>query len=324
MVERPGENLSVRRQCALLNLPRSGVYRPGPVTGADDLAMMRLIDELHLKWPFYGSRRMVFELNQAGHGINRKRVQRLMRVMGIEALVPRPGTSKAAPGHKIYPYLLRGVSITEPNHVWASDITYIPMAQGFLYLVAIIDWASRAVLAWRLSNTMDTGFCIAALDEALARHGTPKIFNTDQGAQFTSAAFTGRLEAASITISMDGRGRFMDNIFIERLWRSSACCDLFMNSGCAVIKSCQRKGNAMPDDDMKAELERLRSENAALKKGASDGIRMKVSEKGAVSVYGMGRFPVTLYKEQWLKLLNMSEEIRAFIAENEARLKAKD
>lgn len=158
MVERSGENLSVRRQCALLNLARSGVYRSGPVTGADDLAMMRRIDELHLKWPFYGSRRMVFELNQAGHGINRKRVQRLMRVMGIEALVPRPGTSKAAPGHKIYPYLLRGVSITEPNHVWASDITYIPMAHGFLYLVAIIDWASRAVLAWRLSNTMDAAF----------------------------------------------------------------------------------------------------------------------------------------------------------------------
>ncbi|UPJ68243.1 IS3 family transposase [Bradyrhizobium sp. 191] len=220
MVERPGENLSVRRQCELLNLARSGVYRSEPVTSSDDLAMMRRIDELHLKWPFYGSRRMVFELNQAGYGINRKRMQRLMRVMGIEALVPRPGTSKAAPGHKIYPYLLRGVSITEPNHVWASDITYIPMAQGFLYLVAIIDWATRAVLAWRLSNTMDTGFCIAALDEALARHGRPKIFNTDQGAQFTSSAFTGRLEAVGIAISMDGRGRFMDNIFIERLWRS--------------------------------------------------------------------------------------------------------
>ena len=139
MVERSGEDLSVRRQCMLLNLARSGVYRPGPATRADDLAMMRRIDELHLKWPFYGSRRMVFELNQAGHGINRKRVQRLMRVMGIEALVPRPGTSKAAPGHKIYPYLLRGVAITETNHVWASDITYIPMAHGFLYLVAIID-----------------------------------------------------------------------------------------------------------------------------------------------------------------------------------------
>src|SRR5271168_1841899 len=196
MVERPAENLSVRRQCALLNLARSGVYRPALVTGADDLALMRRIDELHLKWPFYGSRRMVFELNQAGHGINRKRVQRLMRVMGIEGLVPRPGTSKAAPGAKIYPYLLRGVTITEPNHVWACDITYIPMASGFLYLVAVIDWASRAVLSWRLSNTMDSAFCVEALEEALGRYGKPRIFNTDQGAQFTSAAFTGKLEAA--------------------------------------------------------------------------------------------------------------------------------
>src|SRR5271163_2897514 len=186
MVERAGNELSVRHQCALLSLTRSGVYRSKPVTGADDLAVMRRIDELHLELPFYGSRRMTFELNKEGRGVNRKRVRRLMRVMGIEALVPRPGTSKAAPGHKIYLYLLRGVSITEPNHVWASDITYIPMA----------------------------------LDEALARHGAPKIFNTDQGAQFTSAAFTGRLEAAGIAISMDGRGRFMDNIFIERLWRS--------------------------------------------------------------------------------------------------------
>jgi putative transposase len=220
MVERPGKDLSVRRQCTLLNLARSGVYRPNPVTGADDLALMRRIDELHLELPFYGSRRMMFELNTEGRGVNRKRVQRLMRVMGIEALVPRPGTSKAAFGHQIYPYLLRGLAITEPNHVWAADITYVPMARGFLYLVAIIDWASRAVLAWRLSNTMDTSFCLAALDEALVRYGRPKIFNTDQGAQFTSAAFTGKLEAAGVAISMDGRGRFMDNIFIERLWRS--------------------------------------------------------------------------------------------------------
>src|ERR1700688_310465 len=220
MVERPAENLSVRRQCALLNLARSGVYRPGPVSGADDLALMRRIDELHLKWPFYGSPRIGVELKQEGHGINRKRVQRLMRVMGIEALVPRPGTSKAAPGHKIYPYLLRGLAITEPNHVWAADITYIPMARGFLYLVAIIDWASRAVLAWRLSNTIDSRFCVEALEEALELHGKPCIFNTDQGAQFTSAAFTDKLEKAGVAISMDGRGRFMDNIFIERLWRS--------------------------------------------------------------------------------------------------------
>jgi putative transposase len=220
MVERPSKDLSVRRQCTLLNLARSGVYLPEPVTGAEDLSLMRRIDELHLELPFYGSRRMRFELNKEGRGVNRKRVQRLMRVMGIEALVPRPGTSKPAPGHKIYPYLLRGMTIIEPNHVWAADITYIPMARGFLYLVAIIDWASRAVLAWRLSNTMDASFCMAALDEALLRHGKPRIFNTDQGAQFTSAAFTGKLEAAGVAISMDGRGRFMDNIFIERLWRS--------------------------------------------------------------------------------------------------------
>ena len=220
MVERSGKDLSVRRQCALLNLARSGVYRPKPAVAASDLTVMRRIDELHLELPFYGSRRMTFELNKEGRGVNRKRVQRLMRLMGIEALVPRPGTSKAAPGNKIYPYLLRGLAIVEPNHVWSADITYVPMAHGFLYLVAIIDWASRAVLAWRVSNTMDTSFCLAALEEALARYGRPKIFNTDQGAQFTSAAFTGKLEAAGVAISMDGRGRFMDNIFIERLWRS--------------------------------------------------------------------------------------------------------
>ena len=211
-VERAGSDLSVRRQCALLNVARSGVYRPQPEPDAQDLAVMRRIDELYLEKPFYGSRRMTFDLNEEGRGVNRKRVQRLMRLMGLEALVPRPGTSKAAPGDKIYPYLLRGVTISEPNHVWASDITYIPMANGILYLAAVIDWVSRAVLAWRLSNTMDSAFCVEALEEALQNHGKPRIFNTDQGAQFTSAAF--------IAISMDGRGRFMDNIFIERLWRS--------------------------------------------------------------------------------------------------------
>ena len=188
LVERPGVDLSVHRQCAVLNLARSGVYRPKPVIEGGDLALMRRIDELHLELPFYGSRRMTFELNKEGRGVNRKRVQRLMRVMGIEALVPRPGTSKPAPGHKIYPYLLCGLAITEPNHVWAADITYIPMARGFLYLVAIIiDWASRAVLAWRLSNTIDRRFCVEALEEALELHGKPRIFNTDQGAQFTES-----------------------------------------------------------------------------------------------------------------------------------------
>ena len=220
MIGRNAPRLSVRRQCALLGLARSGVYRQPSPPDPDDLALMRRIDALYLELPFYGSRRMTLALRAAGHAVNRKRVQRLMRTMGLEALVPRPGTSRPAAGHKVYPYLLRGLAITRANQVWAADITYIPMARGFLYLVAIMDWASRAVLAWRLSNTLDASFCVEALDEAVARHGRPEIFNTDQGAQFTAAAFTGRLEAAGVAISMDGRGRWLDNVFIERLWRS--------------------------------------------------------------------------------------------------------
>ena len=235
VVDRAGEDLSVRRQCALLDVARSSVYRPEPAADAGDLALMRRIDALHLELPFYGSRRMTYELNARdgppeGGPVNRKRVRRLMRIMGIEALVPRPGTSKPAPGHKIYPYLLRNAAIARPNHVWAADITYIPMARGHLYLVAVMDWATRAVLAWRLSNTMDVRFCLEALEEALARYGKPRIFNTDQGSQFTSAAFTGALERAGIEISMDGRGRFMDNIFIERLWRSIKYEEVHLNA----------------------------------------------------------------------------------------------
>ena len=205
-----------------------GVYSPKPLEEADDLAVMRSIDELHLELPFYGSRRMTFEPNKEGRGVNRKRVRRLMRVMGIEALVPRPGTSKAAPGHKIYPYLLRGLKIVEPNHVWAADVTYIPMACGFLYLVAIIDWASRAVLAWRLSNTNDASFCAAALEEALLRFGKPRILNNLvplSPPRLSPAAVT-----AGVVISMDGRGRFMDNIFIERLWRSIKYEEVHLNA----------------------------------------------------------------------------------------------
>jgi putative transposase len=191
---------------------------------------MKRIDELYLKMPFYGSRKMVLALRAESRQINRKRVQRLMQLMGLVALVPRPGSSKAAPGNKLYPYLLHGLTIDRPNQVWAADITYIPMAKGFMYLAAIIDWASRAVLAWRLSNTMDTGFCLAALDEALARFGKPDIFNTDQGVQFTSTEFTGRLTAAGIRISMDGRGRWMDNVFIERLWRSLKYGEVYLKA----------------------------------------------------------------------------------------------
>ncbi len=173
---------------------------------------------------------MTLQLRQEGHAVNRKRVQRLMRRIGIAALGPKPNTSKPAPGHRIYPYLLRDLKIERPNHVWCADITYLPIGRGFLYLVAVMDWSSRAVLSWRLSNTMDASFCVAALEDALARHGRPEIFNTDQGSQFTGRDFTGTLERSGIRISMDGRGRWMDNVFIERLWRSLKYEDIYLKA----------------------------------------------------------------------------------------------
>jgi putative transposase len=228
LVDRDHRTPSIRKQCRLLGLARSGVYRKPPPANDNDLALMRRIDELFTAWPFLGSRRMAALLRAEGHGINRKRVQRLMRRMGIAALGPKPRTTKPAPEHKIFPYLLRNLAIGRPNQVWAADITYVPIGRGFLYLVAIIDWASRAVLAWNLSNTMDVSFCVSALEAALARFGRPEIFNTDQGSQFTSAAFTGTLAAAGVRISMDGRGRWMDNVFIERLWRSLKYEDIYL------------------------------------------------------------------------------------------------
>jgi putative transposase len=226
-LDRDHPRLSVRRQCAMLGIARSGVYRRPSAANDDDLTLLRRIDELFTRWPFLGSRRMTAMLRAGGQAINRKRVQRLMRRMGIAAL-PKPRTTKPAPGHTIFPYLLRDVTVERANQVWAADITYIPVGHGFLYLVAVMDWSSRAVLAWRLSNTMDVSFCVSALEEALARFGTPEIFNTDQGSQFTSAAFTGMLTAAGIRISMDGRGRWMDNVFIERLWRSLKHEDIYL------------------------------------------------------------------------------------------------
>ena len=227
-LDRDHSAVSIRRQCTLLSLARSGVYRMPRPANDEDVALMRAIDELFTAFPFLGSRRMAILLREEGWSVNRKRVQRLMRKMGIEALGPKPRTTKPEPGHKIFPYLLRNMTIDRPNQVWAADITYIPIGRGFLYLVAIMDWASRAVLAWRLSNTMDVSFCVSALEEALARFGTPEIFNTDQGSQFTSAAFTGTLAKAGIKISMDGRGRWMDNVFIERLWRSLKYEDIYL------------------------------------------------------------------------------------------------
>ena len=222
MVVRDHPALSLSRQCRLLSLGRSSLYYEPKGESAETLLLMRRIDELFLKYPFYGARRMALHLRREGVWIGRRRAARLMSLMGLEAIYRAPRTSAPHPEHRIYPYLLRGLAIERPNHVWCADITYIPevVQRGFLYLVAIMDWASRYVLAWRLSNTLDASFCTDTLDEALTRHSAPEIFNTDQGSQFTSFAFTGRLQAAGIRISMDGRGRCMDNIFIERLWRS--------------------------------------------------------------------------------------------------------
>jgi putative transposase len=211
--------LSIAAQCELLGLPRSSYYYDPAPESPENLCLMRLIDEQYLATPFYGSRRMAEHLARAGHPVNRKRVQRLMRQMGLEGLFPGRKTTISAPGHKVYPYLLRGLAIDRPNQVWCSDITYVPLRCGYLYLVAVMDWYSRHVLAWRLSNTLDAAFCIEALEAAL-EHARPEIFNTDQGSQFTSEAFTSVLVRNCVAISMDGRGRATDNVFIERLWRS--------------------------------------------------------------------------------------------------------
>ena len=222
--------LTKTRRCELLGLPRStAYYRPESVT-ASDLALMRLIDEIHLAYPFYGSRRIRDELDTRGHRVNRKRVQRLMREMGIRALYPKRRTSAPGKGHKVYPYLLRDMRITRANQVWASDICYLPMARGFMYLVAIMDWYTRKVLSWRVSNTTDSDFCVEALEEALSRYGAPEVFNTDQGAQFTADAFTRVLRDRGVAISMDGKGRWIDNVFVERLWRSVKYEDVYLRA----------------------------------------------------------------------------------------------
>lgn len=236
MLIEPGhEELSVVRQCELLELARSSYYYEPVAESAQNLHYMRLLDEQYLHRPFYGSRRMTVWLRSQGYPINRKRVQRLMRQMGLEGLAPGPRTSRPGPEHKVYPYLLRNREITQPDQVWASDITYVPMPAGFMYLVAIIDWYSRYVLAWELSNTLDTGFCLEALENALVER-RPKIFNSDQGAQYTSTAFTRCLEDAEVDISMDGRGRAFDNIFVERLWRTLKYEEIYLKDYQSVLE----------------------------------------------------------------------------------------
>jgi putative transposase len=222
--------VTITRQCELLDMCRSSLYyQPQPVS-AGDLLLMRALDELHLEYPFLGARRLAVMLKRAGFDVGRRHVGRLMRLMGIEAIYRKPRTSLPATGHKIYPYLLGNVSIERPNQAWSADITYLPMAQGFLYLVAILDLYSRKVLAFRVSNAMSTDFCIEAVEEALARFGAPEIFNTDQGSQFTAENFIKPLEARGVRVSMDGKGRWIDNVFVERLWRSVKYEDIYLHA----------------------------------------------------------------------------------------------
>ena len=220
MIEPKHPRLSVSRQCLLLALPRSTHYHQAEPISPQSLLFMKLIDELYMLYPFYGSRQMARALRRQGYEINRKRIQRLMRVMGLEAIYRKPNLSRANAAHRVYPYLLRNLTVLRPNQVWATDITYIPVRGGFAYLCAVIDWHSRCVLAWELSNTLDAAFCVRVLKKAIQLHGVPEIFNTDQGCQFTSAEFTCVLLAHGIKISMDGKGRCLDNVFVERLWRS--------------------------------------------------------------------------------------------------------
>jgi putative transposase len=219
--------LSVRRQCELLGLNRSSLYYEPAAESAENLRLMRLIDQEYTAHPFLGSRRLTAWLGRQGEEVNRKRVQRLLRLMGLEAIYPKPKLSVAGRGHRVFPYLLRGVAIERPDQVWSADITYVPLAMGFMYLAATIDWYSRYVISWRLSNTLDGAFCLDMLEEALCR-GRPEVFNTDQGVQFTAEAWTGRLQAAGVSVSMDGRGRCLDNVFVERLWRSVKYEDIYL------------------------------------------------------------------------------------------------
>jgi putative transposase len=234
------DKLPVTRQCDILDLNRSSIYYIPVPLSAKDIEIMRQIDETHLAYPFYGSRKIRNELWAKGYDLGRDRVRRLMRRMGVEALYVKPRLSLAHPEHVKYPYLLRGIEITQANHVWSADITYLPMAKGFCYLVAIMDWASRMVLAWRLSNTLDSSFCLDALEEAVAKYGSPEIFNTDQGSQFTSEDFTHALLSRNISISMDGKGRWMDNVFIERLWKSVKYEDIYLKAYTSMTEA--RKG----------------------------------------------------------------------------------
>jgi putative transposase len=268
LIEAGHAELSVRRQCELLGLSRSSLYyEPVPET-AENLRLMRLIDQEYTAHPFLGSRRLTRWLMEQGEEVNRKRVQRLMRRMGLEAIYPKPKLSAAGRGHRIYPYLLRNVRIQRPDQVWSTDITYVPLACGFMYLAAIIDWFSRYVLAWRLSNTLDGSFCLEMLEEALSR-GRPEVFNTDQGVQFTAAAWTSRLESAGVAVSMDGKGRCLDNVFVERLWRTVKYEDIYLWRYEAVPQLQQGLGRYFPYYNHKRPHQSLEYHTPAVVYGAA-------------------------------------------------------
>jgi putative transposase len=237
MIEREHPQLTVLRQCELLELPRSSYYRQPTPESDENLELMRVIDETYLAYPFFGSRQMRDWLRLQGHRVNRKRVQRLMRQLGLEAIYRKPNTSAPHPEHRVYPYLLKKLGIDRPNQVWATDITYVPIQGGFAYLCAVIDWHTRRVLTWELSNTLDATFCTQAVRRALAEFGTPEIFNTDQGCQFTSAEFTQPLLAAGVKLSMDGKGRCLDNVFVERLWRTVKYEEIYLKSYTSLIEA---------------------------------------------------------------------------------------
>ena len=226
----PEHDLPIKQQAEVLEISRSTVYYESRPISVEDLWLMRRIDELHLNYPFAGSRMLRGLLWQQGLVVGRRHIRTLMKRMGIEAIYRKPNTSKPAPGNRIYPYLLRGLTVTRPNQVWAMDITYIPMARGFVYLAAVVDWFTRRVLAWKLSITMESSFCVEALEEALSKNKKPEIFNTDQGSQFTSEAFTGRLKKEGISISMDGKGRWRDNVFVERVWKSIKYEEVYLHA----------------------------------------------------------------------------------------------
>jgi len=246
LIEVGHAQLSVRRQCELLGLNRSTLYYQPAAETQENLALMRLIDEEYTRHPFKGSRKIALWLSeQTGQEVNRKRVQRLMALMGLAAIYPKPKLSEPGSGHRIYPYLLRGVQIVRPDQVWSTDITYVPLPGGFMYLAAIIDWFSRYVICWRLSNTLDGSFCLEMLDEALSR-GKPEVFNTDQGTQFTAAAWTGRLESAGVKVSMDGKGRCLDNVFVERFWRTLKYEDIYIKGYETVPELSGGLGNYFP------------------------------------------------------------------------------